>query len=107
MVIVRFDNTEPSVQKEDKTLKSVEDKELVQKRQGNVTRYRLNNDCREDKFSKQREQLKDVIKDKEKGIRETETKVRNNIRRRCSFQAQNSEEYIETRHNITKAERRQ
>ena len=36
------------------------------KRMGNVTRYRLNNDCREDQFSKGREQLKDVIKNRKK-----------------------------------------
>ena len=36
------------------------------KRLGNVTRYRLNNDCREDQFSKGHEQLKDVMKNSKK-----------------------------------------
>ena len=43
MIIVGFNDTEPSVEKEDKTFKLVEDQESVLKRLGSVTRYRLSN----------------------------------------------------------------
>ena len=68
IVIVGSDNTEPLAQKEDKSLKLVEDPESALKRLGNVMRYQINNDCREDQFSKGREQLKYVMKDRKKEL---------------------------------------